>query len=139
MVYFRWIPVEERLPDRSEEAIESMFLVTIKWDEESCHVGLSSWGPMNPDRQYMYMNSTHEEKNYIYDNWAFGDMWDKEIVNVDTVIAWAPLPKAYHKEEGVVPDPNYSKFLKEDFKELLEKSGLNEEAKNLIKEIWWGR
>ena len=37
--------------------------------------------------------------DYIFDGWAFGDLWSSGIDTVDSVIAWSCMPEPYEESE----------------------------------------
>lgn len=85
-----WIPVEERLPDEDGE-----YLVYCSFEEDKS---------VGEDKECGYWIA-----NYDTDMEAFGD-WqdiyhpvslgflDREFNEINTVVAWMPLPKEYEKE-----------------------------------------
>lgn len=85
-----WIPVTERLPEEAGD-----YLVTTRWaDTDKFRTDVLEYGtPANKS-----VIESHPER--VFDNrYAFGEWWDYCMENVEEVIAWMPLPKAYEQEK----------------------------------------
>ena len=91
---FEWTPVTKGLPDKTKEATEAYYLVTVVADDGTRDVLETNWGPVDPVRLDQYKDSPYY-KDYIFDGWAFGDLWSSGIDTVDSVIAWSCEPEPY--------------------------------------------
>ena len=99
-----WIPVTKGVPDKTEENTKIAYLVTIEVSDGARTTITTEWGPVNKDRLEFFENDK-DEKKFLYDGWAFGDIWDGEIDTIDHVVAWMYMPKPFvgkilKKEEG---------------------------------------
>lgn len=94
---FEWTPVTKSLPNKTKEATEAYYLVTVVADNGTRHVLETDWGPVEPTRLKLFEESPIY-KDYIYDGWAFGDLWSSGIDTIDLVTAWSYMPDPY--EEG---------------------------------------
>ena len=98
---FDWIPVTpDTVPDKTKEANELYYLVTILHEDGARETIVSNWGPVSPDRLKKYKDDPLY-KNYNFDDWAFGDWWSDGIDTVDRAIAWAYMPGPYMGEIAV--------------------------------------
>ena len=89
---FEWTPVSKGLPDKTKEATEAYYLVTVVADDGTKDVLETNWGPVEPTRLELF-------KDYIFDGWAFGDLWSSGIDTVESVIAWSYMPEPYMEEK----------------------------------------
>lgn len=105
---FDWIPVTpDTVPDKTKEATELYYLVTFLHDGNNAReVIVSEWGPVEPDRLDAFKNDPLY-KGYIFDGWAFGDLWSNEIDTIDRAIAWAYMPDPYMGEVKVGKEESY--------------------------------
>lgn len=96
---FEWIPVTpDTVPDKTKEATELYYLVTFLHDDNNAReVVVSEWGPVVPDRLEAFKENPLY-KDYIFDGWAFGDLWSSGIDTPDRAIAWSYMPDAYMGE-----------------------------------------
>ena len=91
---FEWIPVEKGLPEKTKEATETYYLATVIAEDGTRDVIETNWGPVDPYRLELFKDSPVYKK-YIFDGWAFGDLWSSGIDSADSVIAWAYMPEPY--------------------------------------------
>lgn len=98
---FEWTPVSKGLPNKTKEATEADYLVTAVSDNGTRYVFVTNWGPVDPTRLELFKDSS-VYKDYIFDGWAFGDLWSSGIDTVEIVIAWSRMPEPYMegKENG---------------------------------------
>ena len=82
----RWIPVSERLPEKSGEYL---LCGKIGGHEEDNYCFIGEYTP------YETFGFTHE----YYDTETFSPI-DSEIIEFHSVIAWMPLPKPYTAERS---------------------------------------
>lgn len=100
---FEWIPVSpDTLPDKTKEATDIIYFITILHEDNiTREILVSNWGPVDPACLEIFKNDPLL-KDYIFDDWAFGDMysngWLNRISSVDRAIAWAYMPGAYMGE-----------------------------------------
>lgn len=100
---FEWIPVSpDTVPDKTKEATDIYYLITILHEDNNTReILVSNWGPVDPDNLNIFKNDPLF-KDYIFDDWAFGDMysngWLNRIYSVDRAIAWSYMPGPYMGE-----------------------------------------
>lgn len=85
-----WIPVEERMPEENNKLLYDMQLVTLE-DGEVC-LGV-------------YRN----QENEWWTRRQEGEEW---YTNKRNVVAWQPLPEAYHPKETPAAEHIMSRFMK---------------------------
>lgn len=90
-----WIPCKDRLPDKTKEALKKCYLITATdvWsDGSNLHVYAIDWGPAS-DHAY----TVEEDRDYIFDGWCFGQLWDDGIDVAEHAIAWTEFPEPYRE------------------------------------------
>ena len=90
----KWILVRERLPEKA-----GRYLCTARWDKDSDYRNLSEWRVDALEYGIVAPSAPIRIKDRCFGEYAFGELWDNGIDNVEEVIAWMPLPEPYQVED----------------------------------------